>query len=77
MIDTLEAYRSKAENLDLNNILRENSENRTWKDLKLTASQELAIITIHRPSNVDSESTLSLINGMAEAVSSMYSKLRH
>jgi UDP-N-acetylglucosamine 2-epimerase (non-hydrolysing) len=71
MIDTLEAFRNKAESLDLKNILRENSVNGTWKKYDLTPSTEMAVITIHRPSNVDKESALRpivhfLINEVCE-----------
>ena len=59
MIDTLEANRKKAEKLDINMIVSRNSsiENTTHK----FENSAFAVMTMHRPSNVDSREILSRI----------------
>ena len=63
MIDTLEANINKASLLELNRILSDNLDS---KDLILpteSIKDKYAVVTIHRPSNVDEEKNLSsLIN---------------
>lgn len=56
MIDTLEANRQKAEKLELNDIL-----NRNWKSGKKEINNSYALLTLHRPSNVDIEEVFSPI----------------
>lgn len=57
MIDTLETHRSRAQKLELEDIIRENllEDSRNWPSVN---PDKLAIITIHRPSNVDNKEIL-------------------
>lgn len=58
MIDTLEANREQAAALDINNILKNNLlEEATAYPLK-SDSNPFAIVTVHRPSNVDQKQVL-------------------
>lgn len=61
MIDTLESNREKAANLHITKIIRDNllSENRSG-DLPVV-KDKYAIVTLHRPSNVDQENVLGPI----------------
>ena len=69
MIDTLEANRNKAQNLEIATIISENliSENQKRK----IGASSFALMTLHRPSNVDNEKVLTdivdfLINEVSE-----------
>jgi UDP-N-acetylglucosamine 2-epimerase (non-hydrolysing) len=53
MIDTLDKNLKKAESLDISEILKNNSINDTWKSTGIPGTNELVVITMHRPSNVD------------------------
>ncbi|MBK5210890.1 MAG: UDP-N-acetylglucosamine 2-epimerase (non-hydrolyzing) [Coriobacteriia bacterium] len=57
MIDTLESQRDKAAKLDLNEII---DQNKLAEENSTTALEDggYAVITLHRPSNVDSPETL-------------------
>ena len=59
MIDTLEANREKASQLSIDNILKENTIERQL-NLSISASllRSYALITLHRPSNVDTKEIL-------------------
>ena len=59
MIDTLEANREKASQLSIDNILKENTIERQL-NLSISVSQlrSYALITLHRPSNVDTKEIL-------------------
>ncbi len=59
MIDTLEANRSKAEKLTIKNIIAENS--LFPIPYSLFTSQSFALLTMHRPSNVDKKEILQPI----------------
>lgn len=61
MIDTLESNRKNAAALDFITILRENSVSKFLMDGFLNSQTAYAIITIHRPSNVDNEHSLKSI----------------
>jgi UDP-N-acetylglucosamine 2-epimerase (non-hydrolysing) len=62
MIDTLEANRKKAEKLDLDQIIGKNLlQNQTASGFRLPASGEYAVMTLHRPSNVDTKEILEPI----------------
>lgn len=64
MIDTLEAYRSKASALKIENIIKENSiEYQNDNDLEPfnLVTPTYALITMHRPSNVDQKEILEPI----------------
>jgi UDP-N-acetylglucosamine 2-epimerase (non-hydrolysing) len=52
MIDTLEANRTKAEKLSINEIIEDNLEGQTYTNVKQT-NKDYALMTMHRPSNVD------------------------
>jgi UDP-N-acetylglucosamine 2-epimerase (non-hydrolysing) len=56
MIDTLDANKDKASALDPDEILRRN-----WKSGKKNLSPEYALMTMHRPSNVDMEEVFTPI----------------
>jgi len=63
MIDTLEANRAKAEKLTIKEIIRKNLAIDTIFPQIIPNDGEYALMTIHRPSNVDSEIVFSnLIN---------------
>jgi UDP-N-acetylglucosamine 2-epimerase (non-hydrolysing) len=53
MIDTLEKNRMKADNLDINEIIRVNSVNGSGTDSANSLGKGFAVMTLHRPSNVD------------------------
>ena len=62
MIDTLDSNLGKASKLDLMQIIREN----LYNDKNLSVSpgktlQEFAVVTLHRPSNVDDRDILDMI----------------
>ncbi len=59
MIDTLEANRKKATQLNIENIIRENSLRSS--DFSLPTKNSFAVLTMHRPSNVDSKPILEPI----------------
>lgn len=60
MIDTLEDNRDKAANMDLSNIIEDNLI-KDQKFDKLERSQKFALMTMHRPSNVDNKEVLEPI----------------
>ncbi|HPT13063.1 MAG TPA: UDP-N-acetylglucosamine 2-epimerase (non-hydrolyzing) [Bacteroidales bacterium] len=63
MIDTLEANREKAEKIDIGDIIKRNykgSEKSAVMNLN-PANHDFAVITLHRPSNVDSADVLGPI----------------
>jgi UDP-N-acetylglucosamine 2-epimerase (non-hydrolysing) len=60
MIDTLEDNRDKAANMDLSNIIEDNLI-KDQKIDKLERSQKFALMTMHRPSNVDNKEVLEPI----------------
>ncbi|UBM62450.1 UDP-N-acetylglucosamine 2-epimerase (non-hydrolyzing) [Candidatus Sulfidibacterium hydrothermale] len=67
MIDTLETNRSKAEELSINQILQENS--LCPFNFKLLPLQSYALLTLHRPSNVDRKEILQpIINFLSNEV---------
>ncbi len=55
MIDTLEANMGKAGNLNIEKIIQINRIPETALPLKIPADGEYALMSLHRPSNVDSE----------------------
>lgn len=65
MIDTLEANRSRAESLDTDDIMKRYSLPGDLKQLtralKTAAGSSFAVITLHRPSNVDTKEILEPI----------------
>jgi len=69
MIDTLEANREKAERLNVENIIRENLiEGCKYPD-NIKDDLNYALMTLHRPSNVDEEKVLApLVKFLAEEV---------
>ena len=70
MIDTLEANRHKASQLDINEIIVHNTIGRA-SGMRLAAggTGNFAILTIHRPSNVDSRDTFEpIVNLMMDEV---------
>ena len=69
MIDTLEANREKAERLNVENIIRENLiEGCKYPD-NIKDDLNYALMTLHRPSNVDEEKVLApLVEFLAEEV---------
>jgi len=78
MIDTLEANRKKAEKIDVRDIIERNEKDarlRTQDKGKSTANvfqpdrDNFAVITLHRPSNVDSEEILGpIVNFLTDEV---------
>jgi UDP-N-acetylglucosamine 2-epimerase (non-hydrolysing) len=79
MIDTLEANRAKAEQLIIKNIIKENmiegqpfdplESSNTHNSLLTTQNSSLtnyALMTLHRPSNVDDKEILSALVGFLE-----------
>lgn len=58
MIDTLESNREKAENLSIKSILIENIINSENTDIDNISEPRYALLTLHRPSNVDNEKIL-------------------
>jgi UDP-N-acetylglucosamine 2-epimerase (non-hydrolysing) len=62
MIDTLEANRNKAAQLLISDIIDENViGNQAYINTKKLDSEEFALMTMHRPSNVDSKEVLTPI----------------
>jgi UDP-N-acetylglucosamine 2-epimerase (non-hydrolysing) len=61
MIDTLENNRQKAEKLDLIDIIRQNSVNGSSSLFNNSDDQSFAVMTLHRPSNVDKKEVLEPI----------------
>lgn len=61
MIDTLENNRGKAEKLDIGDIIRQNSVNGSAARFQSTYSSDFAVMTLHRPSNVDKKEVLEPI----------------
>jgi UDP-N-acetylglucosamine 2-epimerase (non-hydrolysing) len=61
MIDTLENNREKAGNIKLEDIFRDNSVNDTWKSIGKITPDKFAVMTLHRPSNVDRKEILEPI----------------
>lgn len=55
MIDTLEANKGKAEKLEVAKIIQSNQIPETVSPNKIPCDGEFALMTLHRPSNVDSE----------------------
>lgn len=55
MIDTLEANKEKSKKLSIDEIIRSNLIPETVSPHKMPADGEFALMTLHRPSNVDSE----------------------
>jgi UDP-N-acetylglucosamine 2-epimerase (non-hydrolysing) len=69
MIDTLEANRGKAEGLILENIIRENLIDGCKYPDNLNDEVSYALMTLHRPSNVDEEKVLvPLVKFLSEEV---------
>lgn len=60
MIDTLEENREKASKLDINEILHENALS-TDNNASLALDSPYALMTLHRPSNVDDKTILGAI----------------
>lgn len=60
MIDTLEANREKASKLDMNEILQENALSPSLS-VSLSPNSPYALMTLHRPSNVDDKTILGAI----------------
>jgi UDP-N-acetylglucosamine 2-epimerase (non-hydrolysing) len=61
MIDTLENNRNKAEKLNIKEIIKENSINGSWVHLSNSIDHDFAVMTLHRPSNVDRKEVLEPI----------------
>jgi len=61
MIDTLENNRGKAEMMDLEEIVRQNAVNGSNSGFKHSNSSGFALMTLHRPSNVDRKEILEPI----------------
>jgi UDP-N-acetylglucosamine 2-epimerase (non-hydrolysing) len=61
MIDTLEHNRNKAEKLTVRDIIKENSVNKSWEYLTDSIDDNFAVMTLHRPSNVDRKEVLEPI----------------
>jgi UDP-N-acetylglucosamine 2-epimerase (non-hydrolysing) len=61
MIDTLESNRAKAENLLIEDIIKNNSVEGSQKYSAKSPVNEFAVVTLHRPSNVDIKDVLEPI----------------
>jgi len=61
MIDTLEKNRAKAENIEINEIIKQNSVKVITSELKNISFENFAVMTLHRPSNVDNKEVLEPI----------------
>ena len=61
MIDTLESNRNKAEKLNIKEIIKENSINGSWAHFINSSFPDFALMTLHRPSNVDRKDILEPI----------------
>jgi UDP-N-acetylglucosamine 2-epimerase (non-hydrolysing) len=71
MIDTLEAQKDIAAKLDLNTILEKNLLDIASKTNCILEDNKFAVITMHRPSNVDEKEILEpIINFLASEVAS-------
>lgn len=69
MIDTLEANKGKAEKLTIEKIIQSNLIHETVSLSKIPNDGEFALMTLHRPSNVDSEKTfVPIINFLTNEV---------
>jgi len=69
MIDTLEANREKAEKLNVENIIRDNLIDGCKYPDNFNNGISYALITLHRPSNVDDEKVfVPLVNFLSEEV---------
>jgi UDP-N-acetylglucosamine 2-epimerase (non-hydrolysing) len=72
MIDTLESNRAKAADLDLWSIIECNlheEKNISIKDRDSVSDKHIAVITLHRPSNVDTDEVLEpLVNFLVQDV---------
>jgi UDP-N-acetylglucosamine 2-epimerase (non-hydrolysing) len=71
MIDTLEANRDKAAGLEINDIISDNllDDQLEARSSKLEAKNSFAVLTMHRPSNVDSRSILEpILNFLTDEV---------
>ena len=73
MIDTLEANREQASKINIQDIILENRINPDRTEISLdTIEKSYALMTLHRPSNVDHKEVLgSLTDYLIEEVSSM------
>ncbi len=70
MIDTLEANREKSVNLDINNIVNLNMVDGKKSSYQHNFSSGYGLMTLHRPSNVDSEEVfIPIIKFLLEEVS--------
>jgi len=68
MIDTLDSNIEKAESLDIINILKDNIHEKS-NFSKYNPQQPYAVVTMHRPSNVDDKTILtSIINFLCDEV---------
>jgi UDP-N-acetylglucosamine 2-epimerase (non-hydrolysing) len=61
MIDTLENNRNKAAGLNIKGIIKDNSVNGSWTHLNNSVDSDFAVVTLHRPSNVDKKEVLEPI----------------
>lgn len=61
MIDSLERNKSKAEKINIIDIIKENSINGIWKNFIDYSTADFAVMTLHRPSNVDDRNVLESI----------------
>ena len=61
MIDTLEANRHKAKNLIIENIIKGNLISKFLLTASIPSDEKYALITLHRPSNVDEKVVLTNI----------------
>lgn len=59
MIDTLESNRSKAEKLEIQDIISKN--NLEEQEISFTNKLEFGLVTLHRPSNVDEKEVLEAL----------------
>ncbi|MBK7172713.1 MAG: UDP-N-acetylglucosamine 2-epimerase (non-hydrolyzing) [Bacteroidales bacterium] len=76
MIDTLEANRAKAEALSISQIITENLVHGESPGTNFPKDGEYAVITLHRPSNVDSEVILEqLMNFLLDEVAQKFSMI--
>lgn len=69
MIDTLEANKGKAEKITIEKIIQNNLIPETVSPPKIPNDGEFALMTLHRPSNVDSEKTfVPIVNFLTNEV---------
>ena len=73
MIDTLEANRDKASSIDIHKLLAENKLEESKQNNHLDESNAFAVMTLHRPSNVDKTEVLTPLLGFltGEAANTM------